>query len=177
MHYDYFISIVKQYETDRVKAFVGDRCGSTARIPKPFALLMQDIIEILNNNLSHLCKDDEGIVITGLQPAVNMIHSSLPSTLNRKITEDDDSHLCCTLEYIVLPKEQLVNATHWTHTCSVVVDFTAGTLMDLNEYLSRLSLQVKQPGTVYGWLNYEILAAAWNIVKLKSNYFQAYAWA
>ncbi|MBS0359290.1 MAG: hypothetical protein JSS53_08485, partial [Proteobacteria bacterium] len=132
-----------------------------------FGLILNEVISILNNNLKYLCQEDEGIVIVGLQPAGCMIRSQKPEMLKRYIDQElRDTHLCCTLEYLIRPIHQLNDVLHWNHTQSVIVDFTSGLVMDNEQYLAQLNLG-KKVGMTFGRINSDILRTTWQIIKIR----------
>lgn len=165
MKYDYFMGMVKQYETDRIKAFPGKSATATEHIPSPFALLMQNVINILNENIQALCKVSEKLVIMGLQPACQMIQSSQAHQLNRYFDDGDpNKHLCCTLDYLVDDKQS--DSHEWQQTNTVIIDFTAGEVMDQRAYLQRLAL-CQDDGYIYGDIKPDLLQTAWQIFNIR----------
>ncbi len=169
MDYDYFIGMVRLYETERIKAFRGKHPNAIAKIPAAFALLVNDVINIIEKNIATLCCNDESLVILGLQPAAAMIKSKTPTQWRRFLgRKPTDQHYCCTLDYAVAPHSDASNVVNWQETKSLVIDFTAGDVMDTSEYLSRLSL-APNPGTIYGEINSHSLITAWQIAKIKHH--------
>jgi hypothetical protein len=173
MHYDYFIGMIKNHETDRVKAYCGRSQSTLERIPSGFGLLLPEIITILNNNIDKLCPPGKGIVLFGLQPATMMIASNEPVSLNRYLKDyTPDYHFCCTLEYMVVDLDEIENFTAWEQTHSVIVDFTSGRIMDAAEYMSLLQADLYaegDSGQVYGKMNAYSLSLAWAIVQIKQG--------
>lgn len=166
MEYNYFIGMIRQYETARILAYRGQHYRVTNDIPEAFGLLIPEIINILEKNLDKLCKPDENIVVMGLQPAGQMIESSKPITLKRYLgKESSPQHLCCTLDYMVVKSNDSLQ-TEWGHTESIVIDFTAGALMNDKAYLSQLNVQ-KIPGEIYGSISSDSLSIAWKAARLR----------
>ncbi|MEM1244230.1 MAG: hypothetical protein AAGG80_05355 [Pseudomonadota bacterium] len=172
MDYDYFIGMIQNYETDRIKAFRGDTHTAFERIPNAFVLLIPEIINLLSKNINKLCQPDQGILIFGLQPAGGMIASDQPIDLKRTIEGyQANYHFCCTLDYIAAPLAELETYKEWHNTQSIVIDFTAGELMDADHYAARLSQQRSQ-GTILGRINGRALAQVWAIYNLKKGNMQ-----
>lgn len=168
--------MVKHHETRRIRAFRGEQQGSPEHIPSAFALLMPEVISALNDNLEDICTQDEALVIFGLQPASAMIASNLPLEKNRSIDGlQPDYHFCCTLDFFKVSLEECNNIESWTSTDSVIVDFSAGEVMDSDRFLAKLH-GLPQAGTIYGNISAEALEIAWKIVRIKqaknkSNHF------
>ena len=53
MDYEYFIGMLKNYETARVRAFRGEKNSTIERVPNAFALMLPEMISILDRNLDH----------------------------------------------------------------------------------------------------------------------------
>jgi len=168
MHYDYFIGMISQYETDRIKAYRGHSYRVTNTIPDAFGLLVPDIIQTLDSNIHSLCQPDQNIVILGLQPAGQMLESKRPQQLKRTYDREHESrHLCCTLDFQIVPAADEMAHHDWQKTYSVVIDFTAGEIMNDRAYLAKLAM-LDIPGVIYGRLNAESLKLAWRIANIKS---------
>lgn len=168
MHYDYFIGMISQYETDRVKAYRGASYRVANTIPDAFGLLVPDIIQILQHNIQVLCQPEQMIVILGLQPAGQMLESKCPLELKRTYDQDNKSrHLCCTLDYLIVPSETKDCHHDWNKTHSIVIDFTAGDIMNDRAYLAKVAM-LDIPGVIYGRLNAESLKLAWRIARIKN---------
>lgn len=173
MRYGYFTEVIKNLETRRIRAFIGPQQSSPEHISSAFMVLMPEIFSILNENLDKICPDDQCIVIFGLQPASGMIQSSLPQEQNRFVKGlPPDYHLCCTLDFFKIQMDDMLNAKNcvenWTCTDSVIIDFTEGSVMDLDRFLSKIN-KLSEHGLLYGLITSANLQVAWSIYKLKRN--------
>lgn len=167
MNYDYFIGMVKHHETNRIRAYRGTQQTSPEHVPAAFALLMPEIISIINFNFSEICKPEESIVIFGLQPASAMIASNQPLELGRSIEGlQPDYHFCCTLDFFRTTTIEPHQNEEWVNTDSIIVDFTTGQMMDSDRFLAKLHFLPKQ-GKFYGRISKEALNIAWTIIRIK----------
>jgi hypothetical protein len=169
MDYHYFINRIKHHETDRIRAFRGARRTKPEQIPDAFALLMPEIIKILQLNISRICPTGMGMVIFGLQPAGGMSVSNRPQLLNRRVKgQSNKSHFCCTLDYVLSPMEKIGVSEGWDHTHSIVIDFTSGEIMDCDRYHSQL-FNKPETGVLFGRINNYTLNIVWKVVHIKEN--------
>jgi hypothetical protein len=167
MRYDYFIGMVKHHETKHIRAYTGEQQTNPEHVPTAFALLMPEIISILNENFDDVCGLGHGIVIFGLQPASAMIASNIPLEQERFVDGlQPDYHFCCTLDFFKVPMSDINDSEDWNYTDSIVVDFTSGELMDSDRFLSKLHFLPEQ-GKLYGRINKEALNIAWTITRIK----------
>lgn len=169
MNADYFFGMLSQFETDRVKAHKLDvEACAFSSVPKPFALLLNNIIHILDANLDELCLADERVVLLGFQPSAVTYHSVMPENLGRVISPDRAcEHMCCTLGYMV---EGLNNpASTWQKTQSLVIDFTSGMVMDGAYFCDLLSNKTPRQGHLLGILDGEVLDTAWRMVRFRDK--------
>ncbi len=168
MRYDYFIGMVRNHETSRIRSFSGSQQTNPEHIPAAFALLMPEVIAILKENFNEVCEADQGIVIFGLQPASGMIASNRPLELERFVDGLQlDYHFCCTLDFFKVPMSQIDKADdHWHCTDSVVIDFTSGEVMDSDRFLSKLHA-LPEAGKLYGCIKEDALEIIWTITKIK----------
>ncbi len=130
-------------------------------------MLLPDITQIVEENAAHLCEPEESIAIFGMQLSGGFLTSELPRQLNRMIhAQVPDYHLCCTLDYLALKPDQSVRDMNWTGFKSVIIDFTRGIVMDIQQYCHEL-FQDKDtpPGKIFGKLEQKKLAAVWEIVR------------
>jgi len=172
MEYDYFIGMIKHYETSRVKAFRGQAQSASHAIPNAFGLLLDEVVQILHRNLPSLCQQQEGLVIFGLQSAGSTIKSNKPFINNRILDHGHpDNHFCCTLEFSIVPRTLLKQDVDWEETQSVIIDFTTGIVMDKEQYLAQLQQapNAVEQGKILGHLNKDILDIAWGIVRRQNK--------
>lgn len=169
MHYDYFIGMIKAYETDKITAFQSQKYNTSNAIPDAFALLIPDVVNLLSKHIDELCESHQRMVIFGLQPAGAMLTSNQPlaskRTLNLKGFQAD-FHFCCTLEYFLTSAEDIDSSTNWSQTYSLVLDFTSGEMMDTEQYIKRL-FSDKTEFQIIGRLPERTLKIVWHIANIK----------
>lgn len=167
MKYDYLIGMVKQHETSRIRAFNGPQQTNLESVPDAFALLIPEIIRILNRNLNEICDPDQKVVIFGLQPASGMITSSQPFEKARFIKGLWlDYHFCCTLDFFKVKISEGYEAHNWHCTDSVIIDFTSGEIMDSDRFLAKLE-GISDKNKLYGHIKEDLLNMAWKIANIK----------
>lgn len=167
MKYECFNRILSLYQTKSIHALnIPDSCD-LEQIPSAFAFLLPDILAILQKNMHHLCEPNQSIAIFGLQPSGGFLISDLPSRLDRIIhTEVPGYHLCCTLDYIPLQPNQSIKTVNWTKFKSVIVDFTRGLIMDVQQYCHELFQDNDiPPGTILGAIDQQKVTTVWEIVR------------
>jgi hypothetical protein len=166
MDYETFYNELKANQTKYIKALSLPKSSYTKRIPSVFLNTLPNIIEILNANLNKLGKaPGKVIALFGLELPTLGIFSNLPVKLGRIIdARDPKLHFCCILSYFVANPEELKTLSNWAHAKSLVIDFTAGEVMDDKQYLWRLKLAEKL-GTVLGSFNSAQLDLVWQTYK------------
>lgn len=164
MTYSRFIKVLRQYQTPHVKALAFPQSCAPSKIPNAFRLLLPDIIELLESHIDQFCAQDQVMALFGLQPGSVALTSSAPGLLNRiSNAQYPDTHLCCSLAYLTLSKQQLKQIQSWHGSQNIIVDFTTGLVMDGPRYLSQVFAESPK-GIVYGSLNPAKLAMVWAIV-------------
>jgi hypothetical protein len=104
MTYDNFINTLKQHQTPNIKAMAFPKSCALQDIPDAFALLLPDIIKLLEQHTQALVqKANYLLVLFGLQPGSIAIRSHAPFALQRIINKQHpDYHSCCNLTYLVV---------------------------------------------------------------------------
>lgn len=168
MDSDYFFGMVGQFETKRVQAYRGPIDSSAFhKVPKPFGLLMHNIIEVFDKHIERFCCDSEKIVLIGFQPIAVKYHSDLPIKFNRIYSKKDPrSHFCCSLEFIVVPIEQKDGFT-WQDTDSILIDFSSGHIMDQNNFFKLLS--GRESVNHLGKIEEQLLNTAWQMFQVRNR--------
>lgn len=167
----YFFGMIGQFETNRIQAYRGQIDSSALhKIPRPFGMLMHNIIDILHTKLRQLCQLDEKILLIGFQPVAIKYYSDLPLQRQRIYNAAEKRvHFCCTLEYITVPIEKS-SGFKWQATQSILIDFSSGMVMD-REYFLGLLLQSSDnnPKGILGMLDDKLLNTAWQIFRLRES--------
>jgi hypothetical protein len=164
MTYDHFIDVLTGYQTSHVKALAFPNSCAPKRIPSAFALLLSDVVALLEQHSAQLCPTNQVIALFGLQPSSVALTSDYPLLLNRVLNKQHPNvHLCCSLAYLKTPKDQLSQIESWQGAQNLIIDFTTGIVMDGLCYLSQIFSEPKK-GIVYGILNSVKLAKVWAIV-------------
>lgn len=166
METEYFFGMVNQYETSRIQGYRGDiHSSAISKVPRSFGFLLQNIIKEFEANLDFFCSAEQKVIIIGFQPLAVNYHSDTPKKLNRVYSKlEPSAHFCCTLEYIVVPKNQRATGG-WQKTLSILVDFTTGEIMDRSYFIDRFdgnSLdKANNKGLSIGVIQDELLKIAW----------------
>lgn len=161
MEYQHLIENLELHQTERIKIASFPNSCATTNIPKTFTLLFPNIMQIINSNITKLCKKHEILAIFSLQHSFIPIISPLPKKIQRIMyPEHTDWHFCCNLNYLTLQHDQLKNVTSWENPKAIVIDFTSGLVVDPSQYLSQV-LQQEANGVIYGCLNQQSLNQAW----------------
>lgn len=173
MTYQQFIQSFLLAQNERVKAFSLPKSCATDQIPEAFCRLLPDIVKILSAHADDLADPDEVIAVFGIQPGTVMLHSELPEQLNRIFNHNKPkTHFCCTLDYLTVPESELPTIQSWHNSKTLVVDFTQGLLMDVNQYVYKM-FGKGVPGKVYGTLDQERLSQVWHLMHV-SRYHPQY---
>lgn len=162
MEYQEFINVVLANQTSRVRALNIPESSNPSSIPNVFGALIPEVIQIIESHFEELSEGKPKIYLFGLQNVGVTIKSNLPIHAGRIITKRAaNNHLCCVLYYLPVNGEEELNAdAKWGGYKSVVLDFTYGTVMDRNQYMS-FAMKTNSHGKIYGRLNAEKLASAW----------------
>lgn len=164
MQYNRFIKTLEHNQTSHIKVISFSKSCNPSSIPNVFGLLLPNIIEQLEKSINTLCNNDQVILLFGLQTVSVTFSSDCPRLLNRVINNHNPSaHLCCSLAYLVVPNNQVTNIKSWEGAKNIVIDFTTGTIMDAQHYLSMV---LEQPisGVIYGVLDSAKLRNVWSII-------------
>jgi hypothetical protein len=162
MKYDHFINVLRKHQTPHIKAVAFPESCAPNKIPESFAALLPDIIELLETRIQQFCtKTHQILVLFGLQLGSMTVNSNIPLSQGRIINDQQPTnHLCCSLSYLVVQKNELQHIQSWHGAQTIMVDFTTGLVMDAQQYVSLLFSE-PSTGITYGKLNSGKLARAW----------------
>jgi hypothetical protein len=184
MTYQQFIYYLKKNQTDNVKPLYIPESCSVNQIPQAFATLLHDIVSLIQNQLDLFCAQNQWVALFGFQVASGFIQSSLPKLFKRiHYPEQPDCHFCCVLYYRTLTPKEYINRKQfprcsagtaekiesWGAYKTIVVDFTTGTVMDVEHYLGLIT-QTHDKGKIYGSLDARRLQAAWEKAAREERY-------
>jgi hypothetical protein len=167
MIYADFISTLTLCQTSHVKAVSFPASCAIERLPDAFRSLLPSIVSIVDQSFSRLAKNQEVIALFGLQQTAGNLNSDIPILRGRIFDEEHPmSHFCCSLYYLTLQQDQLSTLKNWEGCKTLVVDFTAGVLMDGDQFIYEVFGQ-GTGGIIYGHLDEEAVARAWRYIQLK----------
>lgn len=162
MNYKFFIEAIKQHETPRVIGISFNTACSTQRLPTAIAIILPDLIGILNKNINSFCEDNQLLAVFGLQFGPAMLESETPFQLNRVFSsENPNSHFCLILQVLAVNPEKLNAIKDWQGSQNIMIDFTTGIVMDCDNYFSLLEGE-KNQGVIYGSINEKKLSQMWS---------------
>jgi hypothetical protein len=165
MPYSLFVKTIQQHQTDDIKVFLGRKASALERVPLSFIKLLGHVLPLMQANINQLRPNlHDLIVIFGLQPAAVMI-----STMTTGNEAKQNTHFCCTLDYMCCPHDQSTELTrlsslqYKTHT--LMIDFTTGEIMDEDRYLAKICSENETNGYSYGYIPEDFSRAAWQQVE------------
>jgi hypothetical protein len=132
-----------------------------SRIPESFACTFPSIVSVINSNLKAICDNRwQTIALYTLEPAGLAIVNREPNPNRIVDPKNREHHFCCFLKYMLLDKKRLKTVTKPNEGKIIVVDFTTGLIMNIDQYFYILKIG-KNPGAIYGGINEAQLTAAW----------------
>ncbi len=160
MDYKAFINAIDTCNAKKIKSFYLKGICYTKQLPNNLLPLLKEAIRVLDNSTTFFQEKME-IYFYSIQFTPFSIESELPQTTQRIFQHKSPRiHLTCSLQYIKKNTSNYPTLNDFSHSDSIVIDFTSGEIGDRNYYLSKIKNKKSATGLL-GMINKHKLNKAW----------------